>query len=368
MEFLAGHRVDLLLTDLAMPVMSGMELMRIVRKQYPHIAIVVLTLHQDFEYIQDCLRLGAIDYIAKVELETDSYDEVMDRIIGRIMEEKTKSGVIPMLEDDRQNYNWFYEARHELKSPAAAPGTPPRSETASEVLPAELKQIGLSLGWVHKNAEYAAFLESLKKAALPPHRLTTFLNSMLQGWNPIYTSVTRQQLELPEAFSAWYEVEEWLDQARVSLSSAIGKPQYSGEVKECIARAVQAIHEEFSGPVTASAIAGQVNMSRSYFSQCFKDIIGMTFNEYLRSVRVDKAKDYLQYTQKNVQWISEHTGYTDQKYFSRVFHGRTGMLPTEYRQAFHSGKQMSDLQGSNVLNCRQLPPFFYPKPRPLSTM
>ncbi|MNR65988.1 HTH-type transcriptional activator RhaR [compost metagenome] len=63
----------------------------------------------------------------------------------------------------------------------------------------------------------------------------------------------------------------------------------------------------------------------------------MTFNEYLRSIRIDKAKEYLQYTQKNMQWISEHTGYTDQKYFSRVFYEKTGMLPSEYRQSSQAG-------------------------------
>ena len=41
------------MTDLAMPVMSGIELIRAVRKLYPSIAIAVLTLHQDFEYIQE---------------------------------------------------------------------------------------------------------------------------------------------------------------------------------------------------------------------------------------------------------------------------------------------------------------------------
>ena len=72
LDFLKTNRVDLLMTDLAMPVMSGIELIRAVRKLYPSIAIAVLTLHQDFEYIQEALRLGAIDYIAKVELEKNS--------------------------------------------------------------------------------------------------------------------------------------------------------------------------------------------------------------------------------------------------------------------------------------------------------
>lgn len=76
--------VDLLLCDMQMPFMSGMELMRIVRQRHPHIAFAVLTMHQDFEYIQEALRLGAVDYIAKVELERDSFDKVLARLSERM--------------------------------------------------------------------------------------------------------------------------------------------------------------------------------------------------------------------------------------------------------------------------------------------
>jgi two-component system response regulator YesN len=87
LEFLESHNVDLMLTDLAMPVMSGVELIRRVRKEFPHVYTVVLTLHQYFEYIQEALRLGAIDYIAKVQLEKDCFEEVLERIYNRMMEE-----------------------------------------------------------------------------------------------------------------------------------------------------------------------------------------------------------------------------------------------------------------------------------------
>ncbi|MGG4141524.1 response regulator [Paenibacillus algorifonticola] len=344
LEFLAMQTVDLLLTDLAMPVMSGMELIRAVRKQYPRISIVVLTLHQDFEYVQDCLRLGAIDYIAKVELETDSYDEVMGRIRGRILEEKGKNAAPAITDNDVQlTNNRFYDAVPSQKPDDAGQDKSSLPTLVNEDMLADLRSHGLALVWVHKASEFDRFLENLKRAALPPARLTAFLHSLLLGWNRIYTSVTKQQIELPEAFGAWFEVEEWLRKARASLAAAISKPQYSEEVKECIAKAVQAMHEEIAGPVIASEMAIRVNMSRSYFSQCFKDMVGMTFNEYLRSIRMDKAKEYLQYTQKNMQWISEHTGYTDQKYFSRVFYEKTGMLPSEYRQSAQTGVQMSDV-------------------------
>lgn len=90
LELLENHEIDLIITDLAMPIMSGIELIRKVKVLYPSIFIVVLSLHQDFEYIQEAMRLGAIDYIAKVELDTEYMDKTLERIHDRITEEQSK--------------------------------------------------------------------------------------------------------------------------------------------------------------------------------------------------------------------------------------------------------------------------------------
>lgn len=334
LEFLAANTVDLLLTDLAMPVMSGMELMRNVRKQYPHIFIVVLTLHQDFEYIQECLRLGAIDYIAKVEMEKDNFGEVMKRVQTRIREEQGKSVTLPASDE----IGLFYEGDPSLETQVTNIQGTPASDflTSNEERLADLKKRGQALNWVHKINEFEDFIGDLRKAKLPPAKLMSFLHSLLLVWDRIYVSVTERHIEAPEDFGSWTEAEAWLIKVREQLHEAIGKAKYSEEVKDCIARAVQMMHDEIASPVHASEVAGRVNMSRSYFSQCFKDLVGMTFNEYLRHIRIEKAKEYLQYTKKNIQWITENTGYTDQKYFSRVFQAKTGMLPSEFRQATHS--------------------------------
>ncbi|MCR2806377.1 response regulator [Paenibacillus soyae] len=337
LEFLASHPVDLLLTDLAMPVMTGMELMRIVRKEYPHIFIVVLTLHQDFEYIQESLRLGAIDYIAKVEMEQDSFGEVMSRVKARIGEERRKQGAANGFHEEKNGKDVkFYEACPSQGASALD------GEAISEPNLSELKKRGQSLGWVHNLSEFEAFLEELRQIQLPPAKLMTFLQSLMMVWNRIYSSVTEKNIELPDAFHSWTDVKEWLTAVRERFIAATGKAPYSDEVKDSIARAVQAMHDELSGQVHASDMAKRVNMSRSYFSQCFKELVGMPFNEYLRHIRIEQAKEYLQYTQKTVQWISENTGYADQKYFSRVFQEKTGMLPSEFRQFILSEKQMSD--------------------------
>ena len=136
---------------------------------------------------------------------------------------------------------------------------------------------------------------------------------------------------------------------RDMIRKAIGKPSFSQEVIECVIKAAYIANEEMKEQITAASIAKRVNMSRSYFSQCFKEIIGINFSEHLRQIRIDKAKEYLLYTNKTILWIAEHVGYMDEKYFSRTFREQTGMLPSEYRLKNAAGREISDkLGGSNA--------------------
>ncbi|WP_320967309.1 response regulator [Hungatella sp.] len=77
LEFLMENQTDLVLCDLEMPLMSGLELIQKVQILYPHIKFAVLTVHSDFGYIQQALRLGAIDYIAKVLIEQENCASIL---------------------------------------------------------------------------------------------------------------------------------------------------------------------------------------------------------------------------------------------------------------------------------------------------
>ncbi|GGI44767.1 AraC family transcriptional regulator [Paenibacillus marchantiophytorum] len=57
---------DIVLTDIRMPEMDGIELMSAIRAKWPGTRIIVLSNHNDFEYVQRALRMGANDYILKL--------------------------------------------------------------------------------------------------------------------------------------------------------------------------------------------------------------------------------------------------------------------------------------------------------------
>ncbi len=63
--FLENESVDLVITDIQMPVQNGLDLIRILKEKYPHIKTIILSGYSEFSYAQEALRLGAIDYLTK---------------------------------------------------------------------------------------------------------------------------------------------------------------------------------------------------------------------------------------------------------------------------------------------------------------
>ena len=81
LEFLNVHPdTDLALVDLDMPVMNGTNFIKNASERFPNLSYVVLTVHTEFEYVQEILRLGAIDYISKTQFDQENFDQILDRI------------------------------------------------------------------------------------------------------------------------------------------------------------------------------------------------------------------------------------------------------------------------------------------------
>jgi len=70
LDWLRSHEVDLVLTDIRMPVMDGITLLKEIRKHGYKCDVVIVSGHDDFSYAREAIRHGAIDYLLKpVEVE-----------------------------------------------------------------------------------------------------------------------------------------------------------------------------------------------------------------------------------------------------------------------------------------------------------
>ena len=81
LEFLENHPVDLVFTDIDMPEMNGLELMKICKENYPETDFVIFSVYEDFSFARQALRLGALDYISKIEFDPEECDAIMKKIV-----------------------------------------------------------------------------------------------------------------------------------------------------------------------------------------------------------------------------------------------------------------------------------------------
>lgn len=75
LNYLDNHDCDMVLMDIKMPILNGVEATKLVHQQYPEIKILILTTFNDYEYIFQALKNGANGYLLK---DTDSKELIAD--------------------------------------------------------------------------------------------------------------------------------------------------------------------------------------------------------------------------------------------------------------------------------------------------
>ncbi len=99
-----------------------------------------------------------------------------------------------------------------------------------------------------------------------------------------------------------------------------------------VKRAKSMIHEFYHTGITLDEIAGRLNITPEYLGTQFHKETGTTFSAYIKNYRISRAKQLLVGSSLKLYEIAGRVGYSDPKYFSKVFRDVTGQLPAEYRK------------------------------------
>ncbi len=116
LDIIAQHDVDIILSDVMMPNMSGLELLRTVKQQQPNMAVILMTGYSDKDVILQALKAGADDFISKpinlLQLRT-TVDKALDRLV---MHKELAS----LKQLDKLKSDFLGLISHKLKTPATA--------------------------------------------------------------------------------------------------------------------------------------------------------------------------------------------------------------------------------------------------------
>ena len=99
-----------------------------------------------------------------------------------------------------------------------------------------------------------------------------------------------------------------------------------------IQEALDFIEKNYAKDLNMAMVSNYISMNYSCFSQLFKEYTGTNFVNYMKEIRISKARELLITTGKKVAEIGYAVGYENEKHFMKVFKGVTGISPTEYRK------------------------------------
>ena len=176
------------------------------------------------------------------------------------------------------------------------------------------------------------------RARLYPHIFEEFMLRFLESTADIYGRFTEKEPERMQGLKEIYGFDtvdayrmallEWLD----SLNAQVYQEAESTRNSERIRQAIEYIESHYGDNLNMAVVSNYISMNYSVFSQLFKEYARMNFVDYLRSLRIEKAKELLVDTGMKISEISDTVGFESDKYFMKSFKTLLGVSPSQYRK------------------------------------
>ncbi len=366
-------RPDILITDIKMPFMDGMELCRIVRREMPWIGIIILSGYDEFEYARQGIKLGVKEYMLKpvtaeelrsalnrvsenIRLEKEERERserlrsrmqidqqfLKETLLGALYFEDTAAGDVKGAVEQLRGLGVNVKASAYAVIDAAFEPSREGYEAMTElaessggtvhVSPSRAGGRALVLGDNEQDTEERAYAFAVA--------LRTEMER--NGCGNIRLSIGEivdDPVRIPASLKSARHIRHVLAGQEDTGAVIVGVREFSENSGERAAAVMTAkarlyLAEHFTdSSLMLQDVARAVNMSCSRFSTVFAQENGKTFTEYLTWLRLERARELLRDTEKKSSQIAFECGYNDAHYFSYLFKKNLGMTPGEYRNA-----------------------------------
>ncbi|MRN54416.1 response regulator [Paenibacillus monticola] len=348
-KIMEEQRIHIVLTDILMPGMNGLEFMKISKRRYPYVKWVVISAHSEFSYAQEAVRLGAKDYLLK-PIGKNRLLEIINNLAVEIQQdtEISKKG-------ERLKVSLKFLREGVFQRLAS----------------------GLDIG----NLDIASFVEDFdnyylimvqldagdKSVRLEHFIVENVLSELIeQRGGGFVVSYDRQSLLGLVTFKDDFQIEQFQEEIMVHLkhylkipfqiihsglcvdfstvpqvvtrmrkasaSQAFEFEPIKGSGEKAIDVALHYIKEHYYEDLTLEKMASVVFLNPAYFSQLFKQKTGQGYKEYVTTLRLEQAQQLLLNPKLKLAEIAERVGYQDMRHFTQMFRKRFQLTPTEYRQ------------------------------------
>ena len=355
------RRPDIVLTDVSMPAMNGIEMARKIRAILPETRILFLSAYDDFDYARQAIDLNIQAYVMKPVNENELLrtvkrvaDEITESTLEKRMVSRMKSSFsdsmelarqalinrvlsnMPVSQKDlrKQNLEWLClpSEQKSLLMTAFPANATPQVEKALPRLNADSRKSGchavsvcLKMGklvtlcaWEHPG-QISQVEESLRQffvgLGIGSHR---FFRRDAEGDTHAFSRLNTARFSIPDEDSGESKVHK-------------NRTQIAEEVRRVIL-------ERYDQPLTLESIAREMHFTPNYIGTVFKSVHHVSVNTCLM-LRMERACAMLRESQDTVNDIASACGFGSVTYFHVSFKKKYGITPLEYRQSGMEGRQ-----------------------------
>jgi len=320
-ELISHLSPDIILTDVRMPHINGIDLVAMLRKEGNTSKVIVISGYDDFEYIHSVIKLNVIDYLLK-PIKPEDLNEQLGRAVAMLQKEKLIRSGESM--DGFLNAPWASEyfalRNHACESL--------RANNSQDILLAFEKMERLLSGKMQPEISkgmmiglYYGLMEKLQK----------YISESGYSEEDLFTKD-----ETSFVFSVETRISAMLqNMSTIYCHAASRVSKLIHERNRLDIRKVETyVRNRFSdsGGVTLEETAARFFVTKEYLSKIFKQSVGEGFSDYIASLRMGKAKELI-LRGVALKDVGSMTGYLDQAHFYKSFKRFYGITPGEMQKS-----------------------------------
>lgn len=350
LKYLEHEKYEIVISDIYMQDMNGIELAKCIKGKWPDVVVILLSAYEDFDYARKAIEADVFKYLLKPVIPEELEDAVNEAISQVKINEETKKRI-----DHSQEVLEDY--RRELKKNLWKDILSGNMRNEDEIFE-RFEKMNMS-----KNISpiYVVVYKTDDESMLYQNQVAIdkVVSSCFEGYidtvfmdNYIVILLKKENAKsvlyaFGDLVKEMFHFEVYMGEGKTvkdlsTLHMSVESAKYNiqknrankkDEPTQIVLAAVEMIRKEIENvDFNINTIANALYLTPAYFSRVFKRKMGMTCIDFIKNYRINLAKELLQNTDLSIQQISEKTGYATVYYFSQQFKQVTGESPGSFRK------------------------------------
>lgn len=333
-EYMEHDEPDIVIVDIKMPVLGGLDVAAYIQEKQLDIKVIILTAYADFQYAHQAIRYNASDYIVKSSALED-IPQAIGRITKKLEESRFASFRLILLYGTAEK-----EALQKMARAAF-------EEMELKQIEANQRQSFLIIAGSRLTEEELVYNSCKKLRELSRN----FLQKNLEvGISPVFHDIK----QVPEYYADMTEfVKEQMAQKETGIfwkeKQTVPELSVPEDSASLIRQVDEYVEQNFCSRISLDDIAEEVHVNRSYLSRIYKQKTGFNLFDTINMKRIQLAKQCIRENKMKMYEIAVQVGFEDTAYFSKVFKKFEGISPKEFSRMNGQEKGKPAIKSSTAL-------------------